>query len=130
MFLSREYPEVENKRTNDVYYRLAYLDGRVERLSFDYEDPDSEESDRGQIAYQTRIPSSENDILFNIDFTKSRRRLNSVERELLDWLVVGYNPKEISRVMRLDYNNVRLRLRRIGSKFTEFFQCRDPLFAG
>ncbi len=121
------FGNISNKRTNDVYYRLAYLDGKVERLSFDYESGDSEETDRGQIDYQTRVPSSENDILFNIDFTKSRRRLNSVERELLDWLVVGYNPKEISRVMRLDYNNVRLRLRRIGSKFTEFFQCRDAV---
>jgi len=70
-----------NKRTNDVFYRLAYLDGKVERLSFDYTDGDNEEGDHGSIAYHTRVPSSENDILFNIDFTKSRRRLNSVERD-------------------------------------------------
>jgi len=121
------FGNTSNNRTNDVYYRLAYLDGRVERLSFDYEDGDNEEGDHGQIAFQTRIPSSENDILFNIDFTKFRKLLNSVERELLDWLVVGYNPKEISRVMRLDYNHVRSRLKRIGLKFAEFFQCRDAV---
>ncbi len=119
-----------SKRTNDVYFRLAYLDGQVERLSFHYEDPDSEETDRGQIAYQTRVPSNEENILFNIDFTKFRKRLNSVERELLDWLVIGYNPKEISRVMLLDCNHIRTRIKQIGTKFAEFFQCREAVVVG
>ncbi len=116
-----------NKRTNDVYFKLAYLDGQVERLSFDYEDGDIDEGDHGSLSYQTRVPSCENNILFNIDFTKFRKRLNSIERELLDWLVVGYNPTEISRVMLLDYNDVKERLKQIGIKFAEFFQCRDAV---
>ena len=116
-----------NKRTNDVYFRLAYLDGKVERLYFDYENGDLDEGDHGSLSYQTRVPSCENDILFNIDFVKFRKRLNSLERELLDWLVYGLNPTEISRVMLLDYNNVRERLKRIGLKFAEFFQCRDAV---
>lgn len=121
---------ISNKRTNDVYYRLAYLDGNVERLSFDYEDEENLEGDHGQIAFQTRVPHREDDILFNIDFTKFHKRLNRVDRSILDWFVIGYNPKEISRVMQLDYNHVRARLKQIGIEFCEFFQCRDAVVAG
>ena len=123
------FGNLTTRRTNDVYFRLAYLDGQVERLSFDFEDGENEETDKGSLAYQTRIPSNENDILFNIDFAKFRSRLNRVERELLDWLVYGLNPKDISRIMQLQYHDVRVRLKIIGFKFGQFFQCRDPLLA-
>jgi len=96
-------------------------------LSFDYEETDSDETDHGSLAYQTRIPSSENDILFNIDFGKFRKCLTKIERELLDWLVYGLNPKEISRMMLLKYNDVRARLKTIGQKFSEFFQYKEAL---
>ena len=119
-----------NKRTNDVYFKLAYLEGKVERLYFDYENGDLDEGDHGSLAYQTRVPSCENDILFNIDFTKFRKQLNNIERELLDWLVVGYNPIEISRVMLLDSNHIRNRIKQISIKFAEFFQCRDAMVVG
>ena len=124
------FGNISKKRTKDVYYKPLYLDGKVERLYFEHEDADFNEGDHGFLAYQTRIPSCENDILFNIDFTKFRKRLNSLERELLDWLVVGYNPTEISRVMLLKYEDVRLRLKTIGIKFAEFFQCRDAVVVG
>ena len=56
------FGNVTTRRTNDVYFRLAYLDGEVERLSFDFEDSENEEGDHGQIAFQTRVPHREDDI--------------------------------------------------------------------
>lgn len=116
------FGNITTRRTNDVYFKQSYLDGKVERFSFDYVDDENKEGDQGSLAYQARVPSNENDILFNIDFAKFHSQLNRVEQELLDWLVAGYNPKEISRVMQLKYYDVRSRLKQIGLKYGEFFQ--------
>jgi len=116
------FGNISKNRTNDVYYRPAYLDGKVERLYFEHENDDWEEGDYGYLGYQTRVPSNENDILFNIDFGKFRKQLNGIDRELLDLLVVGCNPTEISRVMMLSYGVVKDRLTSIGQKYDEFFQ--------
>lgn len=123
--LRPHFGNITTRRTNDVYFKQAYLCGDVELLSLDFEDGDSEEGDKGPLAFQTRVSSNENDILFNIDFAKFRCRLSSVERELLDWLVYGLNPKDISRIMQLTYHDVRVRLKVIGFKFGQFFQCGD-----
>ncbi|MCD6161599.1 MAG: hypothetical protein J7K40_04195 [candidate division Zixibacteria bacterium] len=123
------FGNISKKRTNDVYYKPLYLDGKVERLYFEHEDADFIEGDHGFLAYQTRVPSCENDILFNIDFGKFRKQLNCIDRELLDLLVVGYNPTEISRVMLFSYGVVKDRLTAIGQKYDEFFQCRDVVVA-
>ncbi len=127
--LRPHFGNITTRRTNDVYFKKTYLRGDVELLSFDFEDGDNEECDKGPLAFQTRVSSDENDILFNIDFAKFRSRLNRVERELLDWLVYGLNPKDISRIMQLKYHDVRTRLNAIGIKFGQFFQCRDPQLA-
>ena len=116
------FGNVTTRRTNDVYFKQAYLDGQLEKLSFDYIDSENEEGDRGSLLYQTRVPSNENNILFNIDFAKFHSCLNRLERELLSWFIIGYNPKDISRVMQLNYDNVRSRLKHIGFKFAEYFQ--------
>ena len=121
-------PHIGNRstrRTNDVYFKQAYLRGDVELLSFDFEDSENEEGDKGPLVFQTRVSSNENDILFNIDFTKFREQLNRSERELLDWFVYGLNPMEISRAMQLKYHDVRARLKAIGLKFGQFFQYQD-----
>ena len=115
------FGNISTKRTNDVYFRHAYLDGQVERLSFDYEDNDIEETDKSSLVYHTQVPAKEDDILFNIDFNRFYKRLSNIEKELLDWRLYGLNCTEISKVMKLKYSNIRTQLKQINTKFTDFY---------
>jgi len=124
------FGNIKARRTTDVYFKKAYLEGKVKRLSLDYVYGENKKGNLSSLAYLTGIPSNEDDILFNIDFAKFRKQLNRLERELLDWLLYGLNRKEISRVMQLNQDHVRTRLRQIGFKFAEFFQCRDAVVVG
>lgn len=116
------FGNLSKKRTKDVYYKKAYLNGQIEKLYFNCEDSDNDEIDRGSLEYRTRIPSNENDILFNIDFSKFQKQLNKREQDLLGWLVAGYNREEISKVMQLKYDDVNSHLKQIGFKFDEYFE--------
>ena len=53
------FGNVTTRRTNDVYFRLAYLDGEVERLSFDFDDSENEEGVKGPLRFQTRCIGSD-----------------------------------------------------------------------
>lgn len=117
------FGNLSNKRTNDIYYRGAYLNGEVERLSFDYSDGENEEDDRGTIHWATRVHSPEAEILFGIDFKKFLTLLNPLEQSLLSWCLDGYTVSEISRMVNIGYFRVRSILKKIGLRFSEYFQC-------
>ena len=119
------FGNVSAKRTNDVYFKLAYLNSDVERLSFDFSDETSEEGDQGFLAFQTRIPSKEDDILFNIDFVKFCKRLDKIDKAILEWSICGLNPAEISQMLQLKYSYIRTRLKIIRNEYCSFFQLCD-----
>jgi hypothetical protein len=117
------FGNISEKSTEDVYHRLLYLTGQVEIASFDYEDEANKEGD-SSIEFLTRIPSGEDEILFKIDLARFLSGLSILERELLRNLMQGFNCREIADEARLKYEVVRKRLREIGRRFCEYFQCQ------
>lgn len=112
------------KRTSDVYFRTAYLNGDVKRLSLDHVEPE-DDRDAYSLFAQAQVPSNENEILFGIDLDKFRRRLNIQEENLLDLLMYGYTRPEVANMLNMGYPQVNRCLRKIGNQLTEFFQY-DP----
>jgi hypothetical protein len=115
------FGNLSEKRTNDVYFRTAYLNGEIERLSLDHSEPD-DDRDAYSLFAQAQVPSNENEILFRIDLDKFRRQLSTQEANLLDLLMYDYTRPEIANLLNLGYPQVIRNLTRIGRKFTEFFQ--------
>ena len=115
------FGNITTRRTNDVYHRFAYLNGQVERLSFDYEDKENEETDKNPLAYHAQVPAKEDDIIFNIDFNRFYKKLSKIEKELLDWRLYGLSCTEISNIMQLECLDVRYKLKQIGKNFTDFY---------
>jgi hypothetical protein len=115
------FGNLSEKRTNDVYFRTAYLNGDIERLSLDHTEPD-DDRDAYSLFAQAQVPSNENEILFRIDFEKFRCQLSAQEVRLLDLLMFGYSRPEVANMLHLEYPQVNRCLRKIGHKFTEFFR--------
>ena len=117
------FGNLSEKRTNDVYHRGNYLNGKVERLSFDFFDDDSEESDHGFVHWISRVKSPESEILFGIDFRNFQGQLSEVERDMLAWRIDGYSVREIANKLEIKQHYARNTLFNIGAKFCEYFQC-------
>ncbi len=101
----------------------------MEILSFDYEEEDNNENDRGLIAFKTKVPSNEDDILFNIDLIKFKSRLTGIKRELLDWILDGYTAREISKILSIPFQKIKAGLDEIGEALSEYFCCSDLISA-
>ena len=117
------FGNLSEKRTNDVYHLGNYLNGKVERLSFDFFDDDSEENDHGFVNWISRVKSPEDEILFGIDFRKFLGQLSDLERNLLNFRINAYSIREISDLLDLKQHCVRIYLFKIGAKFCQYFQC-------
>ena len=69
----------------------------------------------------------EDQISFNIDFKDWQKTLDDLQKKILDYLMQGFNAKDISEMMRLAYAKVVNLIRNLKIAFLNYFN--EPIVA-
>jgi len=67
----------------------------------------------------------EEQISFNIDFKDWQQTLTKQEKTILSHLMQGYNAKDISDILQLNYHSIRQIIILLKEKFLEYFSLAE-----
>jgi len=119
------FGNISTKTTNCVFHPRNYFNGDVELLSLDFQQNESDDSDKGDYTTLTATRNFADNILFEISFRRFIRKLDSESRRILRLRLEGYKNREIAKQIGLRIHIVEECLRLIGKRFVRYFDLPD-----
>jgi len=115
------FGNISTKTTNDVFNVRNYYNGDVEIVSLDLQQNESDDNDKGHYTALTASRNLSDNVLFDIGFDWFMKKLDPVNRKILQLRLENYKYSEIAAMIGLGIYSVRRRLQMIGMKFIEYF---------